>query len=74
MKILEHKCFGLDDSLINLDSNIENLINSPLIIIIPETYIDDIDKYNKNDNINIKVNAVRIKYNSDKIQLIGSMV
>tara|TARA_Y100001935_G_C16986512_1_gene351365 strand:- start:55 stop:594 length:540 start_codon:yes stop_codon:yes gene_type:complete len=64
----------LDNSSINLDSNIDNFINSPLIIIIPETDIDDIDKYNKNDNINIKVNAVRIKYNSDKIQLIGSMI
>ena len=64
----------IDNISINLDNSLDSLINSPLIIIIPETDIDDIDKYNKNDNINIKVNAVRIKYNSDKIQLIGSMI
>ena len=64
----------LDNISINLEDDIDNFINSPLIIIIPETDVDDMTKYNKNDNINIKVNAIRIKYNSDKIQLIGEMV
>jgi len=62
------------DININIDNEIDTFSNSPLIIIIPETNIDDITKYNKNDNINIKVVAIRIKYNSDKIQLIGSMI
>ena len=62
------------DININIDNEIDTFSNSPLIIIIPETNIDDITKYNKNDNINIKVVAIRIKYNSDKIQLIGSKI
>ena len=62
------------DININIDNEIDTFSNSPLIIIIPETNIDDITKYNKNDNINIKVVAIRIKYNSDKIQLIGSLL
>ena len=64
----------LTDININIDNEIDTFSNSPLIIIIPETNIDDITKYNKNDNINIKITAIRIKYNSDKIQLIGSLL
>ena len=64
----------LDTLSINLDKIGDTFTDSPLIIIIPEINIDDITKYNINDNINVKVNAIRIKYNSDKIQLIGSLI
>ena len=66
---------SIDNINLDIDNDqIDTFINSPLIIIVPETNIDDITKYNQNDNINIKVVAIRIKYNSDKIQLIGSML
>ena len=65
---------SIDNINLDIDNDqIDTFINSPLIIIVPETNIDDITKYNKNDNINIKVVAIRIKYNSDKIQIIGKM-
>ena len=51
----------------------ENLSSSPFIIIIPEKEIDNISNYNINDNINIIVSATRIKYKSDKIQIIGKI-
>ena len=47
--------------------------NSPLIIVIPLEHIKHIDKYNINDEINIKVIASRIKFNSNKIQIIGKI-
>jgi len=50
-----------------------DLNNSPFIIIIPEKEIDDITKFNVGDNINIIVSATRIKYQSDKIQIIGKI-
>ena len=68
------KLSELIDTLENINIEEDDFNNSPLIIIIPETKIDDISNYNQTDNINIKVNAIRIKYNSEKIQIIGSIV
>lgn len=59
---------------INIDETNDTFNNSPVVIIIPEINIDDITKYNNNDNINVKINALRIKYNSDKIQLIATLI
>tara|TARA_Y100001958_G_C21247647_1_gene579263 strand:+ start:7054 stop:7584 length:531 start_codon:yes stop_codon:yes gene_type:complete len=59
---------------IDIDKINDTFNNSPVVIIIPEINIDDITKYNNNDNINVKINAIRIKYNSDKIQLIATLV
>jgi DNA-directed RNA polymerase subunit E'/Rpb7 len=59
---------------IYIDKINDTFNNSPVVIIIPEINIDDITKYNSNDNINVKINAVRIKYNSDKIQLIATLI
>ena len=54
--------------------DIENIDDSPAIIIIPKEYFNDdisIENFNKNDKINIIVVGCRIKYNSDKIQIVG---
>tara|TARA_B100001094_G_scaffold327359_1_gene385424 strand:+ start:1783 stop:2307 length:525 start_codon:yes stop_codon:yes gene_type:complete len=59
---------------IYIDKSNDTFNNSPIVIIIPESNIDDITKYNNNDNINVKINATRIKYNSDKIQLIATLI
>ena len=58
---------------IDLNNNDADLNNSPFIIIIPEKEIEDITKYNIGDNIDILVIATRIKYQSDKIQIIGKI-
>ena len=58
---------------IDLNNNDTDLNNSPFIIIIPEKEIEDITKYNIGDNIDILVIATRIKYQSDKIQIIGKI-
>ena len=64
----------LSDLINKIDeTDIENLSLSPFIIIIPEKEIDNISNYNINDNINIIVSATRIKYKSDKIQIIGKI-
>lgn len=55
------------------DDTDENINNSPFIIIIPEKNIENIEEYNINDNINVNIIAIRIKYKSDKIQLIGNI-
>ena len=51
----------------------DTLDTSPLIIIIPIDNVLNIKKYNVDDKIEIEVVASRIKYNSDKIQIIGKM-
>lgn len=54
--------------------NSENLFqNSPLIIVIPLEHVKHIEKYNKNDKINVIILATRIKFNSNKIQIIGKI-
>ena len=63
----------LKDILNNYDET-NTILESPLIIIIPTENIDDIKKYNINQTIKINVNAFRIKYNSDKIQIVGKII
>ena len=46
---------------------------SPLLIIIPMETIDDIDKYNDNMKIKIIVKATRVKFDANKIQVIGNI-
>ena len=45
---------------------------TPIIIIVP--YTNDINKYSVGDNIDIVVKSIRIKHNSDKIQVVGELV
>lgn len=47
--------------------------DSPLLIIIPMETINDIDKYNINMKIKIVVKATRLKFDSNKIQVIGNI-
>jgi len=59
------------------DFNIHNFEDSPLIIIIPLEYLNE-SNYNINDiNINQKMNieilGKRIKFNSNKIQLVAKI-
>lgn len=52
----------------------ENIDDSPAIIIIPREYFNEesqIEDIKKNDKLNIIVVGCRIKYNSDKIQIVG---
>lgn len=52
--------------------NIEDITNSPLLIIIPKEYCK-IDKYKGGDKINSTIIDFRIKYMSPQIQLIGKI-
>jgi DNA-directed RNA polymerase subunit E'/Rpb7 len=58
-----------------IDEYTENngLDKSPLIIIIPNESIKDIEKYDINHKIKIIVKAVRFKFNTNKIQLVGNI-
>ena len=49
------------------------LEDSPLIIIIPIDDVKEIDKLEVNDKIDIEVIASRIKFNANKIQIIGKI-
>lgn len=46
---------------------------SPLLIIIPMETINDIDKYDENMKINVVVKAIRVKFDANKIQVIGNI-
>lgn len=52
---------------------VENISESPLIIIIPKDYCD-IEKYKNGEKINAEVVDLRIKYMSRQIQLIAKIV
>jgi|TARA_B110000495_G_C22936194_1_gene547505 DNA-directed RNA polymerase subunit E'/Rpb7 len=58
-----------------IDDYTENngLDKSPLIIIIPNESIKDIEKYSITQKIKIIVKAVRFKFNTNKIQLVGNI-
>ena len=49
------------------------LEDSPLIIIVPNEDVIQIDKLQVNDKINVDVIASRIKFNANKIQIIGKI-
>jgi len=46
---------------------------SPLLIIIPMETISDIDKYEINMKIKVVVKATRVKFDANKIQVIGNI-
>ena len=56
----------------------QSIDESPLIIMIPSEYFIyttyNIDDININQKLNIVVIVLRIKFNSDKIQIIGKPV
>ena len=56
----------------NKDNN--TLQESPLIIIIPYQTVENIDEMNIGKKIKVKINAIRIKFNADKIQIVGEIV
>lgn len=57
----------------NMTDN-NGISDSPLIIIIPNENIKDIEKYNINQKIKIVVKATRVQFNSNKIQVIGEII
>ena len=48
-----------------------NLEDSPFIIIVPNNKINNINEKTQRQKIDIYIKAVRIKHDSDKIQLVG---
>ena len=50
------------------------LQDSPLLIIIPNETIENISDINIKQKIKIKINATRIKFNADKIQIVGTII
>jgi thiamine pyrophosphokinase len=50
------------------------LETSPIIFIIPNEYITDIDSLSKDTNIKVEVLQSRIKYKSKQIQVVGQIV
>ena len=61
------------DKIINNYNGPNTLEDSPLIIIIPSDDVKGIDKLKENDKIEIEVIASRIKFNANKIQIIGKI-
>ena len=61
------------DSIVNDYLGTSTLEDSPLIIIIPTDNIKNLNKLKVNDKIDIEVIASRIKFNANKIQIIGKM-
>ena len=55
------------------NGNNNGISESPLLIIIPMETISDIDKYNTNMKIKVVVKATRIKFDANKIQVIGNI-
>lgn len=49
------------------------IVNSPLLIIVPKEYCD-IEKYKKEDKIEVQILDFRIKYMNTQIQLIGKII
>ena len=57
------------------DYNGGNTLNdSPLIIIIPLQLIENIDTMNIGKKIKVEVNATRIKFNANQIQIVGTII
>lgn len=54
--------------------NLNEFNDSPLFIIIPNEYINSDEDIKLNDKIKIEVLARRIKFDNDKIQIIGKVV
>ena len=50
------------------------LQDSPVLIIIPNETIEDVEDIDIGKKIKIKVNATRIKFNADKIQIVGTII
>jgi len=50
-----------------------NIENSPILFIIPNKYIEDIDLFSKNMKINVEILQSRIKYRSKQIQVVGKL-
>ena len=61
------------DNIINNYNGPNTLEDSPLIVIIPIDDVKEIDKLQVNDKIEIEVIASRIKFNANKIQIIGKI-
>jgi DNA-directed RNA polymerase subunit E'/Rpb7 len=55
------------------NGNNNGISESPLLIIIPMETISDIDKYEINMKIKVVVKATRIKFDANKIQVIGNI-
>ena len=55
------------------NGNNNGISESPLLIIIPMETISDIDKYDTNMKIKVVVKATRIKFDANKIQVIGNI-
>ena len=53
---------------------VNTLQDSPLLIIIPNETIENISDINIKQKIKIKINATRIKFNADKIQIVGTII
>jgi DNA-directed RNA polymerase subunit E'/Rpb7 len=62
----------LNEIVESSDLKIQDITTSPLIIIIPDNRIKDRDAINVGDKIKIKINAIRNKFNEDKIQIVGT--
>ena len=60
------------DILGNYEDN-NSLKDSPLIIIIPLQTIENPENYNVGQRISIKTNAIRLKFNANKIQIVGTI-
>ena len=59
--------------IIENDNKNNGINESPLLIIIPMETITDIDKYDSDMKIKIIVKATRVKFDANKIQVIGNI-
>ena len=66
---------GLISYMISDKNEMNNVKDSPVLVIIPQMYIEgDISDYSENQNISIEVLDKRIKYRSKQIQIVGKIV
>ena len=63
-----------NEDIIKNYNGTNTLEDSLLIIIIPIDDIPNIDKFKINEKIKIEVIASRIKFNANKIQIIGKII
>ena len=57
-----------------LSSEEYTIESSPIIFIIPNEYIEDIDSLSQDKEVNVEVLQSRIKYKSKQIQVVGKIV
>jgi len=55
------------------DEKLSNITESPILFIVPQGYVDDIELFSKGQKVEIEVLQNRIKYQTKQIQVVGKI-